>query len=179
MASGGAWIWRASAFPHDGLRPDIASGDDVFSLAALLERGDGKRIGWCGQRNAMASAATMPDFAGLLDQRIRWGAKATAYPKALSEARRVAMTIAAVHLSGLLLIPWAPAAALVFWTAKALIDMAYTHRVGQLYGLFDGIGPSARWGNLLLLAVVHPIFIITTLVLMPFRKVQWKGRKTA
>ena len=89
------------------------------------------------------------------------------------------MTIAAVHLSGIILIPWAPAAALAFWVAKALIDMTYTHRVGQLYGLFDGIGPSARWGNLLLLAVVHPIFIITTLVLMPFRKVQWKGRTTA
>ena len=179
MASGGAWIWRASAFPHDELRPDIASGDDVFSLAALLERGDDNRVGWCGLQDAMASAATMPDFAGLLDQRIRWGAKATAYPKALSEARRVAMTIAAVHLSGIILIPWAPAAALAFWTAKALIDMAYTHRVGQLYGLFDGIGPEARWGNLLLLAVVHPIFIITTLVLMPFRRVRWKGRSTA
>ncbi|MEC8597182.1 MAG: glycosyltransferase, partial [Bacteroidota bacterium] len=41
MASGGGWIWRRDAFPHDQLRPELPSGDDVFSLAALIERGDG------------------------------------------------------------------------------------------------------------------------------------------
>lgn len=179
MASGGAWIWRASAFPHGGLRPDIASGDDVFSLATLIERGDGHRVGWCGEADAMASAAPMPDFGSLLDQRIRWGAKSTAYPKALSEARRVAATVAAVHLAGVALLAIDPRSGLLFWAAKALIDMAYTHGVGKAYGLFDGMPPLSRWANLFALALTHPPFIITTLFLMPFRSVRWKGRATA
>lgn len=178
MASGGAWIWRASAFPHDGLRPDIASGDDVFALATLIARGDGHRVGWCGESEAMASAAPMPTFGSLLDQRIRWGAKSTAYPKALSEARRVAATVAAVHIAGVALLATDPTSGLLFWSAKAIMDMAYTHGVGRAYGLFDGMGPLSRWATLFALALSHPPFIITTLLLMPFRTVRWKGRST-
>jgi hypothetical protein len=177
MASGGAWIWRQSAFPYDHLRPELASGDDVFSLAALIERGDGRRVGWCGHPETMASAAPMPTFGALLDQRIRWGAKSAAYPKALSEARKVATVIAAVHIAGLALLVTQPAAGLLFWAAKALGDMAYTHGVARAYGLFDGMGAAKRWSTLALLALVHPPFIITTLLLMPFRTARWKGRK--
>ena len=177
MASGGAWIWRRSAFPHDHLRPELASGDDVFSLAALIQRGDGPRVGWCGHPEAMASAAPMPTLGTLLDQRIRWGAKSAAYPKALSEARRVATVIAAVHLAGLSLLVLHPLAGLLFWVAKGMGDMAYTHGVARAYGLFDGMGTARRWGTLTLLAIVHPPFIITTLLLMPLRTARWKGRK--
>lgn len=176
MASGGAWMWRASAFPHDRLRPEIASGDDVFSLAALIERGDAHRVGWCGDPAAMASAAPMPTPGRLLDQRIRWGGKSTSYPKALGEARRVATVIAAVHFAGVALLAVDPPLGLLFWTTKGGIDMAYAHQTGQAYGLLTGKGAAARWGPLMLLALVHPPFIITTLFLMPFRKAVWKGR---
>lgn len=179
MASGGAWAWRCSAFPHDHLRPEIASGDDVFALAAMIERGDGHRVGWCGNPEAMASAAPMPTLGSLLDQRIRWGAKSTAYPKALSEARRVATTIAAVHLAGLALLVLHPLSALVFWAIKGMSDMVYTHGVAQDYGLFEGMSTTKRWGSLVTLALVHPPFIITTLLLMPFRSTRWKGRKAS
>ena len=179
MASGGAWVWRKTAFPHEGLRPDLASGDDVFALASLIQRGDGARVGWCGQPDSMASAAPMPDFQTLLDQRIRWGAKSAAYPKALSEARRVATIIAGVHALGAALLIVNPLAGGGFWLAKAAIDMTYTHLVGRAYGLFNGMGAGRRWGTLALLAAVHPMFIITTLLLMPFRKAPWKGRAAA
>ncbi|MBL6619212.1 MAG: glycosyltransferase [Flavobacteriales bacterium] len=177
MASGGAWVWRRTAFPHDGLHPEKASGDDVFSLATLIERGDGNRVGWCGLREALASAAPMSTAGQLLDQRIRWGAKSTAYPKALTEARRVAAVIAAVHIAGLALLVAHPVAGLLFWAVKALGDMTYTHGVAQAYGLFNGMGALKRWSTLALLACVHPPFIITTLLLMPFRTARWKGRK--
>ena len=55
--------------------------------------------------------------------------------------------------------------------------MAYTHGVARAYGLFDGMGTARRWGTLTLLALVHPPFIITTLLLMPLRTARWKGRK--
>jgi hypothetical protein len=179
MASGGAWVWRASAFPHDQLRQELASGDDVFSLAALIKRGDGHRVGWCGQLDSMASAAPMPNVWSLLDQRIRWGAKAKAYPKALSEARRVSIIIAGVHLFGTIMLVLQPLFGLAFWTTKAVIDMAYTHQVGRAYGIFDGRAVGRRWGTLVILAALHPPFIITTLLLMPFRKAPWKGRTAA
>lgn len=175
MASGGGWVWRTSAFPHDQLRPDLPSGDDVFALAALIERGDQRRVGRIDHRAAMVSAAPMPTLRTLLHQRIRWGAKSTHYPPALREARRVALVVAAVHGLGLALLVLNPMAGLVFWSIKSTVDMVYTARVGRAYGLL----PSGRMQaaiDLLTLAWAHPLFIATTLLLMPFGKARWKGR---
>lgn len=175
MASGGGWVWRRDAFPHDQLRPELPSGDDVFSLAALIERGDGHRVGWLADRRAMVSAGPMDTLGTLLDQRIRWGAKSTRYPKALREARQVAWTVAAVHAAGLALLlihPWSGA---TFWAVKSAADMAYTAQVGSGYDLLPASRIKALW-SLLMLAIVHPLFIATTLLLMPFRTGRWKGR---
>ena len=175
MASGGGWIWRRDAFPHDQLRPELPSGDDVFSLAALIERGDGHRVGWLADRRAMVSAGPMDTLGTLLDQRIRWGAKSTRYPKALREARQVAWTVTAVHAAGLALIlihPWAGA---TFWAIKSAADMAYTAQIGAEYDLLPASRTKALW-SLLVLAIAHPLFIATTLLLMPFRTGRWKGR---
>ena len=175
MASGGGWIWRRDAFPHDQLRPELPSGDDVFSLAALIERGDGHRVGWLADRRAMVSAGPMDTLGTLLDQRIRWGAKSTRYPKALREARQVAWTVTAVHAAGLALIlihPWAGA---TFWAIKSAADMAYTAQVGAEYDLLPASRTKVLW-SLLVLAIAHPLFIATTLLLMPFRTGRWKGR---
>ena len=176
MASGGGWVWRAAAFPHDALRPDIPSGDDVFSLAALIERGDRHRVGRIAHAAAMVSAAPMPDLPSLLHQRIRWGAKSAHYPKALGEARKVALTVAAVHGLGAALLVLAPVAGLAFWAVKSGVDMAYTARVGRAYGLLPASRGQAAL-DLVVLAVVHPLFIATTLLLMPFRTARWKGRR--
>lgn len=175
MASGGGWAWRCSAFPHGRLRPEVPSGDDVFSLAALLEDGKGNRVGWVGNPQAMVSAAAMPDLHSLLDQRIRWGAKTTRYPKALKEARRVAWTVFMVHLSGAILIILNPWAALLFWVLKSGVDMVYAHRVGKAFGLLPTSHRKA-FCDLVMLALAHPLFIATTLLLMPVRTVRWKGR---
>ena len=176
MASGGGWVWRAAAFPHDALRPDIPSGDDVFSLAALIERGDRHRVGRIAHAAAMVSAAPMPDLPSLLHQRIRWGAKSAHYPKALGEARRVALTVAAVHGLGAALLVLAPVAGLAFWAVKSGVDMAYTARAGRAYGLLPPSRGQAAL-DLVVLAVIHPLFIATTLLLMPFRTARWKGRR--
>ena len=178
MASGGGWVWRAAAFPHDALRPDIPSGDDVFSLAALIERGDRHRVGRIAHAAAMVSAAPMPDLPSLLHQRIRWGAKSAHYPKALGEARRVALTVAAVHGLGAALLVLAPVAGLAFWAVKSGVDMAYTARAGRAYGLLPASRGQAAL-DLVVLAVIHPLFIATTLLLMPFRTARWKGRRAA
>lgn len=175
MASGGGWLWRTDAFPHGQLRPDIPSGDDVFALAALIERGDHSRVGWLGDPRSMVSAAPMHTLTSLLDQRIRWGAKATQYPRSLKAARRVAVAMAAMHLAGLILLFVHPLSGLAFWGVKTTVDIAYTHQMGRAYRLFSG-GHFHALTSLIALAVVHPLFISTTLLLMPFRKVRWKGR---
>ena len=175
MASGGGWVWRRNAFPHDQLRPELPSGDDVFSLAALIERGDGHRVGWLADRRAMVSAGPMDTLGTLFDQRIRWGAKSRRYPKALREARQVAWTVAAVHAAGLVLLLLEPGAGAAFWAVKSAADMAYTAQVGAGYGLLPESRCKALW-SLLMLAIAHPLFIATTLLLMPFRKGRWKGR---
>ena len=110
----------------------------------------------------------------LLDQRIRWGAKTT-YPAALKEARRVAWTVSLVHLCGAILLVLNPSAGLAFWGIKSAADMAYTHQVGRAYNVLPRNRAKAL-GDLLALALTHPLFIATTLLLMPVRNVRWKGR---
>ena len=175
MASGGGWVWRCDAFPHNGLRPDIPSGDDVFSLSTLIERGDAARVGWIDDRRAMVSAGPMDTVGALLDQRIRWGAKSTRYPQSLRQARQVAWTVAAVHATGLALLVMVPVSGLLFWGVKSAADMAYTARVGRMYGLLPQ-SPMAALSSLFLLAVTHPVFVATTLLVMPLRTGRWKGR---
>ena len=175
MASGGGWVWRTAAFPHEELRPELPSGDDVFALAALIERGDQGRVGRIAHRAAMVSAQPMATPPELLHQRIRWGAKSVHYPPALSEARRVALVVASVHAAGLALLLASPWAGLAFWAVKSGLDLAYTARIGKAYGLLPS-GRSRAILDLLALAVLHPVFIATTLLLMPFRTARWKGR---
>lgn len=175
MASGGGWIWRCSAFPHDRLRPDIQSGDDVFALAALIEDGHARRVGWIDDAKAMVSAASMPTLMHLLDQRIRWGAKTTRYPRALKNARRVAWTVSLVHLCGVVLLLLDPWSGMWFWILKSVFDMMYAHRVGRAYDVLPRSVSGAAI-SLVALAVLHPLFIATTLLLMPFRTAAWKGR---
>ena len=123
----------------------------------------------------MVSAGPMDTLGTLLDQRIRWGAKSTRYPKALREARQVAWTVAAVHAAGLVLLLLEPGAGAAFWAVKSAADMAYTAQVGSGYDLLPASRIKALW-SLLTLAIAHPLFIATTLLLMPFRKGRWKGR---
>ena len=175
MASGGGWVWRTQAFPHDRLHPEIPSGDDVFALAALIQDEKGHRVGWINDPRAMVSAAPMLSFGALLDQRIRWGAKSTQYPRSLKAARRVALVVAAVHLCGLALMFIHIGYGLAFWLIKSIADVLYTRQMAKQYGLFEK-RPHANGFALLMLALVHPFFIATTLLLMPFRKVRWKGR---
>jgi len=175
MASGGGWVWRCSAFPHGRLRPELPSGDDVFALAALLEDGRADRVGWINDVRAMVSAASMPSFAQLLDQRIRWGAKTTQYPRSLHRAKRVAWTVSLVHLSGALLLLVDPWAGLGYWSLKSAVDMVYAHCVGRAFKLLPH-SVLAILKSLIALAIAHPIFIATTLLVMPLRTARWKGR---
>lgn len=178
MASGGGWVWRCSAFPHDRLRPELPSGDDVFALAALLEDGRADRVGWVDDVRAMVSAASMPSLTHLLDQRIRWGAKTAQYPDALGRAKRVAWTVSLVHLCGGMLIFLNPWAGLGFWALKSGFDVVYAHRVGRAYRVLP-IPVAKALKSLTTLAVVHPIFVATTLLVMPLRTARWKGRPAA
>lgn len=175
MASGGGWVWRCSAFPHDRLRPELPSGDDVFALAALLEDGRAHRVGWIDDVRAMVSAASMASFAQLLDQRIRWGAKTTRYPRALKRAKRVAWTVSLVHLCGAILLLVDPWTGLGYWGLKSTVDMVYAHRVGRAFTLLPH-SVSGTLKSLIALAVAHPMFIATTLLVMPLRTGRWKGR---
>ena len=175
MASGGGWVWRAKAFPHNRLHPEIPSGDDVFALAALIQDEKGHRVGWINDPMAMVSAAPMLNFGALLDQRIRWGAKSTQYPRSLKSARRVALAVAAVHLCGLVLMFIHLGFGISFWLIKSIADVLYTRQMAKQYGLFEKRTPANGFA-LLMLALAHPFFIATTLLLMPFRKVRWKGR---
>ena len=119
----------------------------------------------------------MGPSAGLRRAR-RAGAPATVGRAVLRTVRDLLVrlpTVALVHAAGLALLVGSPWVGLGFWTAKSAVDMAYTVRVGRAYQLFSG-GQRCRSTDLICLAVLHPVFIATTLLLMPFQTARWKGR---
>ena len=162
------------AFPHDQLRPDLPSGDDVFALAALIERGDQTPGGMASiTRRRWSPLHPCPPSRTLLHQRIRWGAKSTHYPDTTRSAtggldrggRAWTRAGAARPQPG-----QGPhfGASRARWTwctrRKSGRDMTYCPQAAST--------PI----DLLVLAIAHPLFIATTLLLMPFGKARWKGR---
>lgn len=65
---------------NEKIRPNIASGDDVFLIHEASKMG--KLIAFAGQKNLIANTLGNPSLKHLLHQRIRWGAKAIHYKNA-------------------------------------------------------------------------------------------------
>ena len=75
----------------------------------------------------------------------------------------------------LLVDPWA---GLAYWSVKSTLDMVYAHCVGRRFTLLPP-SASGTLKSLIALAVAHPIFVATTLLVMPLRTARWKGRPAA
>ncbi|HET8886593.1 MAG TPA: glycosyltransferase family 2 protein, partial [Salinimicrobium sp.] len=61
----------------------IASGDDIFLLEKMQSAGH--KIGYLKSKSAIISTQSQPTFAQLVNQRVRWAAKASAYQNPFSK----------------------------------------------------------------------------------------------
>ncbi len=152
----------------------IASGDDTFLMLRFMQKFPGKVVPLI---NSTAVVNTQPadSWKKMLQQRIRWNGKVRHYPPG-----SVHLTGFIVFFSGLL------------WLITGLIIKNPVVGLGIFTGVFllramaEGVvlrswktvtGQSFSPAAILLMSFFYPVFTLYSLIIRPFMKVEWKGRK--
>lgn len=152
----------------------IASGDDTFLMLRFMQKFPGKVVPLI---NSTAVVNTQPadSWKKMLQQRIRWNGKVRHYPPG-----SVHLTGFIVFFSGLL------------WLMTGLIIKNPVVGLGIFTGVFllramaEGVvlrswktvaGQSFSPAAILLMSFFYPVFTLYSLIIRPFMKVEWKGRK--
>ena len=174
MGSGANSLYRTEDYPVSELMPRFASGDDAFALKALRNRG--MHLHWCG--NAAGRVMTEPasDWKSLWQQRARWASKTGGQDR---ETRTTALTVAAVHGMGLVLLMHAAASGtamatavlLGFWGGKALLDVPLLRLACRQFGW------SLRAADGLLFSLRYAALVWGAWWQLLFGRVHWKGRQ--
>ncbi len=170
MASGACMLYQRQSFLElSQVGSKWQSGEDAFFVQALAER-DLQSISIAPRAFAMTDAPA--NFKALIRQRLRWGAKSTAYPSL--KAKTLALLVAAVNfylLAGLVysfynstLLLWL----FSFWLFKAFVD----------YRLLANFAKHTDEKELLrnypFKALAYPFYIVLVVLLIPFApKKRW------
>ena len=144
--------WLAS---WDYIRPDIPSGDDMFMLHSFKQRG--LKIDFLKSQSAILTINPAPSLSSLFRQRTRWAGKANHYtdrPTFVAGAIVVFANLAVIVFPPMVLIKW-------------LIDLNLLLTSKYFFTYKNPVTKS------LLLSVVYPFYILTTLILIPFRGEKW------
>lgn len=173
MGSAAAMAYRRGVYERFGqVGKEQASGDDVFLIQALQAQAPGSIRPVPQLRVATPAPHSWKDF---LEQRVRWGGKTPAYPS--FRARLVALLVALYPLLTLLLLAsgliWPPGLAygLLLGAVKYLLD---TFNLLLWYRRYQ---PQIPWSAILQAGLIYPFYIAVVLLLLPFYKPQWRGRK--
>ena len=165
VASGANLVFRRETWPAEALRPEWASGDDVFAVQALVARGE--QVVAVTDAGAGAEAAPAGTWRELVAQRARWAGKAAGLT---ARARRVAAGVGGLHglLAGATLL--APAVGAVAWGAKWMLDVLFFARIAGPQGVRWGVREAAVMGPW------YAALVAATGWRVVRGGVQWKGR---
>ncbi len=175
MCNGANLAYRKSAFEDvNGYEGDFfTSGDDVMLMLKIKKKFGAGSIRFLKSRQAFVrtkAQKTLPDF---LVQRGRWASKNKHFQPAISAvALLVFLTNLILLLYGVLALAGQIAFKyyLIFWVAKMLID----------FPLVAGILKFAKKWRLSVffipLAIVYPLYIVSSAIYGMFGKFTWKGR---
>lgn len=165
--SGANALWRKHVWLTLDLRNEEASGDDVFALSALAQRGSKVAPAW--GEHAWANTSPTAGFTSWAKQRARWGKKARNY-----KSRNAVFVTALVGLFlpiSVALGCWNPLATLLLFVGKALLDGRYAARVSRAMKLhWNG------WRDAIAFACVYPLMLLLAVWYM-CGKLEWKGRR--
>lgn len=154
----------------------VASGDDSFLMFDLDKEFPG-RIS--ASADAVVTSATVPTFKELLNQRIRWAGKTKHYDNRyvkqigaivlLSAIGFILMPILFVNCSGISSVLLAIYTSIVSLriVSEIILLKSWSGKYDRHFSITESI----------LMSLVHPFFIGLLLVLQPFNKSVWKGRK--
>lgn len=170
MAAGASMAYDRKAFlQYLEVGKAWAGGEDTFVAQAMAEAGKTLKA----MPYAVVRTEAPQNFNSFIAQRLRWGAKSSAYPNTLAKALAVSVAlinlsfVAAVFLSPFVAIPqviW------MLWLYKMVGDALLLFRFSSFYGG----GQLTR--NYLVLALLYPFYISIIVLLSPFSaKDRWLG----
>lgn len=154
--------WRAS---KADLHFDIPSGDDIFLLQSIKKRGG--RIEFLKSEYAMVNTKPQTSWKSLMTQRSRWASKMPIYKN--FQLTATALIVAA--MSAIIPLSLALSIAdksftfilLVVFAVKWLADTLFFNDIKSFFSLKNIVLPS------LIFSFVYPLYIVLTLIIMPFR----------
>ncbi|MBI1267699.1 MAG: glycosyltransferase [Cryomorphaceae bacterium] len=154
------------------LRPELASGDDVFLVHAAKKKKS--KVIWAHQQELIVGTSGTRNLKSLLHQRIRWGKKASSYSDGLT-----------IYLSWSVLL-FSLAFAITAVAAILSFNAAFFLSVLAVKILVDlaVLAPAAKWLlnkkriiDVFWVSVVHPFFILTIALLGFVVRPTWKDRR--
>ncbi len=168
----GAWVklggYESYAF--------IPSGDDTFLMMEMEKRYPGRVV---AAPDAVVTTGTMPTFGRLVDQRSRWASKTRYYKSTYVNFIGVAIVLSAFAFvfNLITLIGCVGGTSSVSYpiltgmllaiTAELILLKSWSDKYRQPFAFWDGFRMS----------LLHPFFICFLLLVTPFNKSEWKGRK--
>lgn len=177
MGNGAALAYRKEVWHnHHKKGANWPSGDDVFLIQAQAKV-NAQSVVAAPAANAFSAAPQT--FWQLLSQRLRWGAKTSAYPSLWAKGIAGIVALSNLALALMALMAFFGGAlwpiALALWIIKLFAD----------YSLLKNFAQSTQQTKALkgywLMGIVYPFYLSTVVVAILFygRNISWKGRSTA
>ncbi|MBK9291936.1 MAG: glycosyltransferase [Bacteroidetes bacterium] len=156
------------------LKPQYASGDDMFRLEAILKRYGSKAIGMAMHPGAMVVTMPAPDMALFFRQRMRWVSKSGGYsrPELIVPALIVFLFNALLAFT-LLLSTIFPVLLLAF---VALVVLKTLTDLPLVWPAFRLAGQKNLLAWFVVFQLVYPVYVFVTGLAGMMVSVRWKGR---
>lgn len=151
---------------------EIASGDDVFLLEKAV-RHHADRVQYLKSQYAVVSTFALNSWPDVIEQRVRWAAKSSAYKNVFSKLVGLIILSQNVLLVGVLLFPFG------IWSAQLLASIfliKFSIDFLLIYKTAIFLNPKNHLKHYVLAALCYPFFNIYIALIAVFKGFKWKGR---
>ena len=145
----------------------IASGDDVFLLEKIISS-EPKKVGFINSQDAIVISNSEKTWKALVNQKIRWAAKATSYKNKTGILVGSIVFLTNLFLIILLVLNWK--AAILLYTIKLFIDIALIYKTASFFQHHINLF------SILLSSLLYPFFSVYIFILSQLKGFEWKGR---
>ncbi len=153
---------------------EVASGDDVFLLEKVTQN-NASNVHYLKCQHAVVATKALTSTADLLEQRVRWAAKSSAYKNVFGKFAGLiilaqnTLLIASLFLVGIGILK--PKELLYIFFIKFSIDFLLIYKSALF---FD---QKSHLKHYLLASLCYPLFSVYVAFIAVFKGYQWKGRR--
>ena len=152
---------------------EIASGDDVFLLQNFRKKG--LKVSFLKSQKAAVLTNYQQSLKDLINQRIRWAAKTSAYTSSFAKFTGVAvflMNLALIIFTGLVFLDLFSFQYLLFdFLLKFNLDFFLIYKSAKFMNR-EAVMRSYLWSS-----IAYPFFSVYVAILSLIKGYEWKGRK--